>query len=129
MPLNPLAWFVAILFFALLVADIIFGIVSAGSDDGWSLWGPILAVVFSWIIAFVGSVFTIFILRIVKLLSVIYLLGFIVLAVASGNQGEWGSVGIGVGGAVVTLFVGGALIAWENAFVNASLRQRYAENA
>lgn len=126
MPLSPIAWFFAIFFFALLIADIVFGFTSAGWGGAWTLWGPILAVAISWVIGLVGGLFSIVILRIVKFLSVLYLIGFVILAVAALVQGSWATVGIAVVGAIATMFAGGFLIMVEQAMIRQSIEQKLA---
>lgn len=124
MPIRPAAWFFSFLFFALLVADIIFGFVSSRWGDGWTLWGPIIAIVASWIIGLIGGIFSIFILKTVKFLSVLYLVGFIILAIASIMQGEWGALAIALVGTVATMFAGGFLIMIERAMIGQSMVTR-----
>lgn len=124
MPLRPAGWFLALFFFALLVADIIFGFVSYGWGDTWALWGPIAAIVGSWVIGLVGGMFSIFILKIVKFLSVLYVIGFAILAITSMTQGAWGTFGIAVCGAIATMFAGGFLIMIEQSIIQQSMSAR-----
>ena len=121
MPSSPAAMFAAILAFLLLIADVIFGFVSFRWGGTWALWGPILAIAISWVLAFAGGVFSIFIMKTVKVLCLVYILWFVGLGIWAISQGEWGILAIAVGGFIVNMFVGGFIITLEQAIMKQAM--------
>lgn len=126
MPIRPAAWILAIIFFLLLVVDVIFGINAAtgGAGEALIIWGPVIAVGVSWVIAIVGGIFSIYVLRIVKLLTLLYVIAAIVAVVASIPNQRWDILTAAIVVGVVAVLVGGFFVMFDQSVVRSSVERK-----